>query len=96
MKVFSVLGFSPWWGTSMPPNVLDLDDPKLGTVGGGEEAGLQTAAGLAALGHDVTLYWCGVPGEWRGVDSYRVYGSETVVIESHAMVAVSFAGRYSA
>ena len=67
MKVFSVLGFSPWWGTSMPPNVLDLDDPKLGTVGGGEEAGLQTAAGLAALGHDVTLYWCGLPGEWRGV-----------------------------
>ena len=65
MKVCSVLGFSPWWGSSMPPNILDLEEGT--TIGGGEEAGLQTAAGLAALGHDVTLWWCGLPGEWRGV-----------------------------
>ena len=36
------------------------------------------------------------PSEWRGVGSYRVYGSETVVIESPEMAAVSFRGRYSA
>lgn len=65
MKIATVSGFSAIWGNEMPPNILDLEKGR--TVGGGEEAMLRTATGLAAAGHEVTLWWCGLPGEWRGV-----------------------------
>lgn len=65
LKILSVCGFESWWGTDLPPNVLDLSTGK--TVGGGEEAALRTAVGLRELGHDVLFYWYGLPGSWRGV-----------------------------
>ena len=67
MKVFSVGGFSAWWGDDMPPNILGPEYKGTRTIGGGEEAMVRTSVGLAEHGHDVTLYWCGLPGEWRGV-----------------------------
>lgn len=67
LKVLSVLGFSSLWGRDLPANVLDLTEGSR-TIGGGEEAGFHTAAGLRALGHEVVLYWYGQPGVWRGVE----------------------------
>lgn len=66
MKIFSHCGFSGWWGTGLNPNILDANEGR--TIGGGEEASLRTAAGLVELGHQVTLFWYGNAGEWRGVE----------------------------
>ena len=65
MNIVAVSGFSALWGTDMPPDILTKESGK--SVGGGEEAYLQTSALLAEQGHDVTAYWCGLPGKWRGV-----------------------------
>lgn len=53
MKVAFVHGMGLAWGETWPPDVLERTDR---TVGGGEAAMLRTAQGLAALGHQVTLY----------------------------------------
>ena len=66
MRILSVCGFSALWGKHLPANLLDLEEGP--TCGGGEEAALQTAIGLRALGNDVTLYWYGRPGVYRGVE----------------------------
>lgn len=66
MKIYSVSGFMPYWGTDMAPGILEQETGK--TVGGGEEAAIRTAAELVEHGHDVTLWWCGKPGKWRGVE----------------------------
>ncbi len=70
MKITSVLGFTSYWGTDMKPGILEQETGK--TVGGGEEAGIRTAVELAARGHDVDLFWCGQPGEWRGVKFHSI------------------------
>lgn len=66
MRVLSVMGFAPYWGKTLSPNVLELEEGP--TVGGGEEAAIRTAVGLSERGHDVVLYWYGAPGMWRGVE----------------------------
>lgn len=71
MKILSVCGFQPYWGTHLTPDILDLNDGP--TVGGGEEAAIRTAAGLHQLGHDVTFYWYGRSGEWRGMKFRSLY-----------------------
>lgn len=70
MKILCVVGFQPYWGTDLPPNVLDLEEGK--SLGGGEENALRVAVGLKALGHDVTLYWYGSSGVWRGVPFHNL------------------------
>lgn len=50
----------------MAPGILEQETGK--SVGGGEEAMLRTSVGLASKGHEVTLWWCGLPGTWRGVE----------------------------
>ncbi len=65
MRIASIVGFAPYWGTELVPSLLDAE--KGPTCGGGEEAGLRTAAELKALGHDVHLWWYGQSGEWAGV-----------------------------
>jgi len=71
MRIAIICGFdfgsgTGWWGKSLPPNVLDLDDGP--TVGGGEEAAIRAAEGLVRLGHEVVLWWYAKPGMWRGVE----------------------------
>lgn len=65
MKIAVVGGFSALWGHDMPPDILLRETGK--SVGGGEEAMIRTSVGLVEHGHEVTLWWCGQPGEWRGV-----------------------------
>jgi len=66
MRVASISGFTAYWGTDLPPNILELEHGK--TVGGGEEAAIRTAVGLhERFGHQVDLWWPGQPGTWRGV-----------------------------
>lgn len=66
MRVATVMGFGSWWGQDLPPDVLDRADIQK-TVGGGEEAVLETALQLRLRGHDVDLWWYGQPGTWRGL-----------------------------
>lgn len=82
MRIAIICGFdfgsgSGWWGKSLPPNVLDLDDGP--TVGGGEEAAIRAAEGLVKLGHSVVLWWYAQPGTWRGVEfrstQHDLYGA---------------------
>ena len=64
MKIVYYGGYTDWWGT-YPPSVLDEDHGR--TVGGGEAGMLMSAFGLAERGHDVVVYACAEPGEYRGV-----------------------------
>lgn len=71
MRVATISGFAPYWGVDLNPNILDATEGK--TIGGGEEAALRAASELSALGHEVTLWWCGLPGKWRGVEFRSTY-----------------------
>lgn len=64
MRVIYVSGLGAVWG-SYKPDVLDRADR--GTVGGGEAAMLETAFGLAARGHSVTVFYPGDAASHRGV-----------------------------
>ncbi len=85
------------------PNIDDAILRELvGQVSKAVPAGQSERAVTTVISRPMWEAWCratGIPkgakpSEWRGIDSYRVYGSKTVVIESSEMVAVSFAGRY--
>lgn len=71
MRILSVSNFPLVWGKNHP-NVLDQETG--GTVGGGEEAFLRTAAGLRALGHEVRAVHFGHEGVWEGVPFYSHEG----------------------
>ena len=64
MKIAYVSRYYPWWG-HYPPSVLDEDRGY--TVGGGEAGMLESAFGLAGMGHSVKLWSCAISGEYRGV-----------------------------
>lgn len=80
MKIAQVSGLGCVWG-AYPPDVLDREDA--GTVGGGEAAMLRTSFGLAARGHQVTVFYPGEAGAHCGV-SFRS--------EREALVACSQEG----
>lgn len=67
MRIAVISGFASYW-QRYPVNVLDLEEGM--SLGGGEEAMLQTTVGLAALGHEVHAYHYGDGGVWRGVQFY--------------------------
>lgn len=81
MKIAVVSGFSPLWGKNMTPDILVREVGK--SVGGGEEAMIRTSVGLAEHGHDVTLWWCGQPGEWRGVRFKSDYAPLALELVQH-------------
>ena len=90
VRIANHIAFESYWGTGLPPNILDLDDGP--TVGGGEEAGLRCGAGLVALGHDVTTWWYGRSGTWRGMEMKSLHDSfypEIVSTEWDAVVSWS-------
>lgn len=84
MKIGIVSGMGAVWG-AYSPDVLDREDR--GTVGGGEAAMLNTAFGLAAKGHDVSLYYPGLETSYRGVKFLR-FGGEQLDIASGRYEAV--------
>lgn len=64
MNILYYSGYGDWWG-AYPKDVLDVDRGR--TVGGGEAGMLESAFGLAARGHRVTICSCAEPGVYRGV-----------------------------
>lgn len=79
LRILYVVGFSSWWG-KYSPDILDRIDA--GMVGGGETAALQTAFGLAKLGHKVGYVGGCIPGRYKDVEFYdwggfvRAYSDE--------------------
>lgn len=65
MRILVISGFSSWWNR-YPVDILDRTEGA--TIGGGEEAFLETSAQLAKQGHKVIAYHCGDSGKWRGVE----------------------------
>lgn len=84
MKIGVVSGMGAVWG-AYSPDVLDREDR--GTVGGGEAAMLQTAFGLAAHGHDVTVYYPGAVASYRGV-TFEPFGRQHMDIAGRRFEAV--------
>ena len=57
-------GYGSWWG-NFPKDVYDRDYGRM--TGAGEQGMVRSAFGLAAMGHEVTLYSCAEPGEYKNV-----------------------------
>jgi len=84
VKIAYFSGYGSWWG-NFPKDVLFKDYGRM--TGAGEAGMLRSAFGLAAMGHEVALYSCAEPGEYRNVrfaperDFYReVPGTSTDAI----------------
>ncbi|HYE91572.1 MAG TPA: glycosyltransferase, partial [Terriglobales bacterium] len=66
MNVWGVSGYDPWWGTLLPPDILDRQDA--GGIAGGETMMLEQCFALAERGDTVHLFSdVFAPGTHRGV-----------------------------
>lgn len=87
MRLLWYSGLAAYWGR-LSPDVLARVDR--GTVGGGEAAFLQTAFGLADLGHEVVACHPGLPGHYRGVDFHPTWDFDKIAASERWDAVVSW------